>query len=189
MWSRVLILFFVFYHFNNIICKLEQAFLKEKRPHSMQFGLTVILHLPEDFRGDEVNLISQKTTLERQWAKHRLLGWFLGNIPMSHCEFYILTIKGTISTLFHVLVFYKDNIFPKHPCFLQNPRIWTQTVTLPAWARRSVDLRVTPWCWSCTSAQRPKPSWHGRANSFAVCFIFTHQSEESGFSSPLELCT
>lgn len=33
-------------------------------------------------------------------------------------------IKVTISTIFHVLAFYKDNPFPKHPWFLKNPRIW-----------------------------------------------------------------
>lgn len=47
-----------------------------------------------------------------------------GQHPQIYCEFYILMIKVTISTLSHVLVFYKDNPFPKHPWFLRNPRIW-----------------------------------------------------------------
>lgn len=32
----------------------------------------------------------------------------------------------TINTIFHALVFYKDNPFPKHPWFLKNPRLWSR---------------------------------------------------------------
>lgn len=58
-------------------------------------------------------------------ANHWLLGWFLGRIPKLCCEFYIFMIKVTISTVFNVLVVYKDTPLPKHPWFLKDPGIWS----------------------------------------------------------------